>query len=231
MNQIIVEHKNGDTSMLNPIGLKQFATAIDTPERVRIDNSGGRITIDFLPKPEHEDTKPFMVGDTKYIIGTTSGVVNEVSSGATIQEINDQAKSKILRELKKNSIRIQRNLDASLAVIRQVSQTKPKITSNYGKLNVMTKYEEFMGSNEWNFVELLHMCETVYTGNNVAPFDLLPANNSIENVILVYTPTRDALILKPKARAEFISKVENQFCQGESYDSYLNFKIALLGEN
>ena len=95
------------------------------------------------------------------------------------------------------------------------------------KLNVMTYFDDFINSNEWNEVELYHMCETIRTGHDVDPFKILPANHSKENVILVFVSTGDALILKPRERASFIPNVEEKFCNGESYDIYFSCKMAV----
>ena len=223
---IIIEHKPGKTTVLNPIGLKQFATTIDTPERVKVDESGGKVLITVSPRPENEKTVPITIDDKKYVVGAMSGVIVEASSGLTIQTMsfidNEQTKSQIEKGLPKTSNRIQKNLDASLSLISQIAQIKP-----INKLNVMTRFDDFINSNEWNDMELLYMCDTISEDRDFPPFKLLPVNSSKENVILVYEPTGDSLMLRPAAKARFISNVEELFCKGEPYDDYLNMKMAV----
>lgn len=226
MNNIIIEYKPGKTTTLNPIGLKQFATAIDTPERIKVDETDGKVLITVSPRPENEKTIPITIDNKKYVVGSMSGVIVEASSGTTIQNMisinNEQTKSQIKNGLQKTSNRIQKNLDASLSLISQIAQIKP-----VNKLNVMTRFDDFINSNEWNDMELLYMCDTINEDCDFPPFKLLPANNSKENIILVYEPTGDSLILKPAAKARFINKVEELFCKGEPYDIYLNWKMAV----
>lgn len=230
MNNIIIEHRQGKTTVLNPIGLKQFATAIDTPERIMVDETAGKVLISVFPRPEQEKTIPVAIDNTKYVVGAMSGVIVEASSGTTIQEmvsINiEQTKSRIESSLHRSNNRIQKNIDASLSLISQIAQIKP-----INKLNVVTRFEDFINSNEWNEVELLHMCDTISNNHDVSPFKLLPANNSEENIILVYEPTKDALLLTPKTKAQFITNIENQFCKGEPYEIYLNWKTAVDKED
>ena len=148
---IIIEHKPGKTTVLNPIGLKQFATTIDTPERVKVDESEGKVLITVSPRPEHEKTVPITIDDKKYVVGAMSGVIVEASSGLTIQTMtsidNEQTKSQIEKGLPQTSNRIQKNLEASLSLISQIAQIKP-----VNKLNVMTRFDDFINSNEWNYM-------------------------------------------------------------------------------
>lgn len=91
----------------------------------------------------------------------------------------------------------------------------------------LTDYKEFVKSREWNEMELLYMCDTVCTGNDNLPFKIVPAANSVQNVLLVYEPEELSLILTPPMRVSMISWIECEYCNGEPYDAYLNCKMAI----
>lgn len=93
-------------------------------------------------------------------------------------------------------------------------------------LEVTTDYMEFLNHYEWNDAELLHMCETVFEGDDTPPFKILPAANSNINVILVYEPENYGLIVTPAVKNGIMAWVM-QKTNNEPYDSYFPWKMAV----
>lgn len=91
----------------------------------------------------------------------------------------------------------------------------------------LTDYKEFVKSREWNEMELLYMCNTVRTGVDNLPFKIVPAANSEQNVILVYEPDELSLILTLPMKESMISWIESEYCNGEPYDTYFPWKMAV----
>ncbi len=94
------------------------------------------------------------------------------------------------------------------------------------KLKVTRDYVEFINHQDWNDTELLYMCETLFEGVDASPFKILPANNSNENVILVYESENYGLIVTPDIKKAIHAWIM-QKTHNEPYDTYFNWKMAV----
>lgn len=94
-------------------------------------------------------------------------------------------------------------------------------------LSITKSFEEFLQICDLNDAEMLNMCDTVFNNADFAPFRLVPAAHSEENVILVYTPNNTGLILTPDAKNYIIKWIENNKFKGVPYDVYLSWKMAV----
>lgn len=94
------------------------------------------------------------------------------------------------------------------------------------KLEVTTDYREFLDHYDWNSAALLYMCYTLFKEEDTSPFKILPANNSDENVILVYEPENYGLIVTPEVKKAIYAWIM-QKTNNEPYDSYFPWKMAV----
>ena len=90
-----------------------------------------------------------------------------------------------------------------------------------------TSFEEFIQACQLNDAELQNMCETIFTGQSHAPFRLVPNVNVFKGFILVNDQMDASLILSEKAYNYFIPWIEKKQFNGEPYDSYLSWKMAV----
>lgn len=94
------------------------------------------------------------------------------------------------------------------------------------KLKVTKNYKEFLDHYEWNSTALLYMCDALFKGIDTSPFKILPANNSDENVILVYEPENYGLIVTPEVK-KAINAWIMQKTNNEPYDIFFSYKMAV----
>lgn len=93
-------------------------------------------------------------------------------------------------------------------------------------LEVTTNYKEFLDHYDWNSAALLYMCDTLFKNEDTPPFKLLPANNSDENVILVFEPENYGLIVTPDVKKAIYAWIM-QKTHNEPYDIYFSWKMAV----
>ena len=96
-----------------------------------------------------------------------------------------------------------------------------------GNLTKTTSFEEFLQSCDLNDAEMQNMCDSIFNNEDFAPFKLIPAANSEDNVILVYEPNNIGLVLTPKAKNYIVKWVEKNKLFNEPYDAYLSWKMAV----
>lgn len=127
MPRIIVEHSNGKTTSVGPIGIKKFAALIDTPERIVLSEHEGGLAIKVMRAASNrEKILPMTVNGTEFYVGAVSGSIVEVRSGATTQisaALSDErTKRGICSRLKQPNGRTGTNIDASLFLLSKVSK-------------------------------------------------------------------------------------------------------------
>lgn len=93
-------------------------------------------------------------------------------------------------------------------------------------LEVTTDYKEFLDRYDWNSEALLYMCDTLFKGEDTYPFKIIPANNSDENVILVYEQDNYGLIVTPEVKNGIMAWIM-QKTNNEPYDTYFPWKMAV----
>ena len=94
-------------------------------------------------------------------------------------------------------------------------------------LDVTTSFEGFIQTCQLNDVELLNMCDAIFTGQSQTSFHFEPAKNVFNGLILVFEPMNYGLLLTKAAYDYFIPWIEKSKFHKEPYDAYLNWKMAV----
>lgn len=125
MKDYILEKSNGEVTTVSSIGIKNFATIMDRPERLKMMRSkDGKEYIKLCRTAAEKVMNIKLNNGVDVKVGAYSGVVVEVSSGTTSQirdaVENQNNKDIILRRFSKQNQRALTNIDASLGIITKL---------------------------------------------------------------------------------------------------------------
>ncbi|MBO4690579.1 MAG: hypothetical protein J5621_06855 [Paludibacteraceae bacterium] len=124
MTTLIIENSDGIVTRINPVGLKKFATIVDTPERVVLSRSKSEIKVQLLTSVNREKSRQIEIIRASFKVGIVSGRIIEISSG-TVEQMEEAIKHmdtrlQIVEAIGVENNRKSKNLDASIALLSKI---------------------------------------------------------------------------------------------------------------
>lgn len=126
LKDYILEKSNGEVTTVSSIGVKNFATIMDRPERIMVVKRGdGKEQIQLCRVSHEREIEIPLEGDVSLKVGASSGVVIAATSGSTRQIsaaiVNQENRDKVFSAFDARNQRARTNIDASLGIINKVA--------------------------------------------------------------------------------------------------------------